>query len=131
MSSKRSGFTLIELLIVIAVMGILLAIAVPAYNDQVRKTRRAQAKADVQEIAQIMERFYTVNNTYTGYVLPAALGNSPRDGQVYYTITLTGRTASTYVVNAAPQADQTADRCGTLTLTQTGAKAPTTAGCWN
>jgi len=128
----KTGFTLIELLISVAVLGILVAIAVPAYNDQVQKTRRAQAKADVQEIAQIMERYYTVNNTYVAYAIPAALAVSPRTGTSWYAVTLTAAaTANGYTIQAVPQNDQATDRCGTLTLNQAGARTPTTDGCWN
>jgi len=128
----KTGFTLIELLISVAVLGILVAIAVPAYNDQVRKTRRAQAMADVQEIAQIMERYYTVNNTYVAYAIPTALAVSPRTGTSWYAVSLTAAaTANGYTIQAVPQNDQAADRCGTLTLNQAGARTPTTDGCWN
>ena len=59
-----AGFTLIELMIVVAVVAILAAIAVPSYQEQVRKSRRAQAKADIVEYVQMAERFFTVNNTF-------------------------------------------------------------------
>lgn len=131
-SKKQAGFTLIELMIAVVVMGILVSIAVPAYNDQVRKTRRAQAKADIQEITQIMERFYTVNNTYVGYTIPAALANSPRDGTPLYAISLTAAaTANAYTLQAVPSGDQVYDKCGNLGINQSGARTPTTAGCWN
>ncbi|MDW7601742.1 prepilin-type N-terminal cleavage/methylation domain-containing protein, partial [Stenotrophomonas maltophilia] len=54
------GFTLIELMIVVAVVAILAAIAYPSYSEHVRKSRRAQAKADLVEYAQLAERFHTV-----------------------------------------------------------------------
>ena len=76
--SAAAGFTLIELMIVVAVVAILAAIAVPSYQEQVRKSRRAQAKADLVEYAQMAERFFTVNNTYVGFTLPTT--QSPREG---------------------------------------------------
>ena len=61
--TQARGFTLIELMIVIAVIAVLTALAYPAYQDQVRKSRRAQAKADLVEYAQGAERYFTANNS--------------------------------------------------------------------
>ncbi len=58
------GFTLIELMIVVAVIAILAAIAYPSYQDSVRKSRRADAKAALLDLAQFMERNYTTANRY-------------------------------------------------------------------
>ncbi|MCC4620365.1 type IV pilin protein, partial [Xanthomonas cassavae CFBP 4642] len=62
-----NGFTLIELMIVVAVVGILAAVAYPSYAEHIRKSRRAQAKADLVEYAQMAERSHTTNNTYASF----------------------------------------------------------------
>ena len=64
---KLQGFTLIELMIVVAVVGVLAAIAYPAYTDSVLKGRRAQARAALTELLQQQERYMTQNNCYLGF----------------------------------------------------------------
>ena len=138
---KSSGFTLIELMIVVAIVAILAAIAYPSYQEQVRKSRRADAKAVLLEAAQWLERHYTVNNTYVvdfAADFPAALKKSPKDGgTAYYNITLGNLAQNTFTLTATPQATggQDKDKCGGLTLTHTGAKGvlgtgATVAQCW-
>ncbi|WP_428745033.1 type IV pilin protein [Variovorax sp.] len=61
------GFTLIELMIVVAVIGILAAIAYPAYTDSVLKGRRAQARTALLELMQQQERYMTQRNTYLDF----------------------------------------------------------------
>src|SRR5690554_7773304 len=62
----EKGFTLLELMIVVAVVGILAAIAYPSYMDSVRKSNRADAKAALNDAAQQMQRCYTLNSSYSG-----------------------------------------------------------------
>ena len=133
------GFTLIEIMIVVAIVAIIAAIAYPSYQDSVRKSRRADARAVLQEAAQFMERRYTENLT-AGYtsVDQAALAaqrldRSPKDGgTVFYNITLPVVTQTTFTLNAAPTGAQSSDVCGTLTLTNAGVKgsAKTVDECW-
>ena len=65
--ARSRGFTLIEVMMTVVIIGILAAIAYPAYQDQVRKGRRADAMAQLLTLAQAYERFYTSNNTYAGF----------------------------------------------------------------
>jgi type IV pilus assembly protein PilE len=69
--SRLRGFTLVELMIVIVIGAILLSLAVPAYTSSIRKTRRADAKTGLLELAGREERFLTTN--------PAGYTTTPTD----------------------------------------------------
>jgi type IV pilus assembly protein PilE len=132
-SKAMGGFTLIELMIVVAVIGILAAVAYPGYQDHVRKSRRAQAKADLVEYAALAERFHTVNNTYIGFMLPRTV--SPREGgTAHYNLALApAATQSTFTITATPQGGQVNDACGNLGLNHAGVKTNskgTLSTCW-
>ena len=123
----QSGFTLIELMVVVAVVAILVAVALPSYHESVRKGHRGQAKADLVDVAQQAERFRTVNNTYTGFSPPSdqspVVGTAKYDIEVEITGDGAGFTATASPVSGSSQAS---DRCGTLTINQAGTKWHTT-----
>ena len=98
------GFTLIELMIAVAVVAILASIAYPSYMDSVRKSRRGQAKADLVELAQILERYHTNNLVYpTGTSWTNPLPQSPRDGTAQYAIDVNvDKDGGTYTLTATP-----------------------------
>jgi type IV pilus assembly protein PilE len=123
------GFNLIELVIAIAIIGILAAVAYPSYNDSVRKSRRAEAKAALTEVAQWLERNYSETFDYdvdsAGRVLANNLiiTQTPKQGTTkYYSISLTHNTSDDFLLKATPQGPQADDGCKTLTLTHTGVK---------
>lgn len=146
--SAERGFNLLELMITLVIIGTLAAFAIPAYQDSVRKSRRADAKSVLLQAAQWMERRYTTNNCYdnpcgsgTAPALDTGLTASPAGcagANCYYNITLTAIAQNSYTLSAAPIAttDQTKDPCKTLTVDNTGAKGVTngatlSAGdCW-
>lgn len=119
----QRGFTLIEVMIVVVVIGMLAAIAYPSYQDAIRKSRRADARAVLSELTQFMERVYTENNTYMpGGANPTLpFTESPRDGtSKYYDLSLTAATATTYTLQALPKGSQSGD--GRLQISNTGAR---------
>ncbi len=126
---KPKGFTLIEVMITVAIVGLLAAIAYPSYQSHVIKTRRAQAKACLMELAQWMERYYTTHMSYAGATLPTTQCQSDLTG--YYTFALdTTPTATAFTLAAEAQGVQAAKdaSCTSLKLTYTGEKSP--EGCW-
>jgi len=138
---RMRGFTLIELVIVVAIIAILATIAYPSFQDAIRKSKRGQVKVDMVELAQRAERFYTANNTYTGFWNTVNSGNdvnSPASGTAAYKIGWSVATnGQTFTLTATPQSPQDKDvRCKTLTLTNTGKKditggpTGTAAECW-
>ena len=119
------GFTLIELMVVVAVVAILVAIAVPSYSEAVRKGKRGQAKSDLVELAQIMERFRTVNGSYdtsksTTFTNP--ITQSPQTGTADYTVAIESQSDTAFNLEATPTGGQSDDRCGVLSIDQSGAK---------
>jgi type IV pilus assembly protein PilE len=121
MKFRSRGFTLIELMIVVAIIGILAVIVYPTYTRQVQKSRRAQAKADLTELSQQLERQFTANRDYTGYTL--AFTQSPREAGATVAYGIVGNVqARAYVLTANAAGPQATDLCGNLTLTNTGVK---------
>ena len=120
--ARKNGFTLIELMIVVAVIGIIAAIAYPSYVDSVRKSRRADAETALMENAQRMEAFYAREGKYTNATL-----SSNKSPDEYYTLALNAG-ASTYTITATPAGDQAKDRIKGFRLDQTGKKEHTKDG---
>lgn len=131
-SRTHRGFSLIELMIVVAVVGILAAIAYPNYQDYLAKSRRAEARTALLQLSQFMERYYTNNGRYVDNagarpVLP--FDEVPRDdANPYYLIgfdedEVVGNEAVAYVLQATRSGLMSNDKCGTLILTSTGARS--------
>jgi type IV pilus assembly protein PilE len=136
-----SGFTLVEVMVVVAIIGILSAIAIPSYSDYVRRSQRAEARTILLEAAQFMQRFYSANDRYdrsrAGAVvaLPTALQLVPTGSAARYAISLSSVSTTAYTLQAAPLGSMAGDKCGTFTLTSVGRRDLTGAtdsvtNCW-
>lgn len=148
------GFTLIELMIVVAIIAILAAIALPSYTESVRKGKRADAQSALVGLASAMERRFTEMNNYCG----AGTGNDgdcpggstdlgaptifsaqvPIDGgTAYYDLSIEsiGASTTTYEIRAVRTGSMAGDKCGDFTLNQIGVQGlvnntDSVANCW-
>ena len=137
-SSRRAsnGFTLIEVMITVAIVAILASVAYPSYTSYIARGKRADARVQLLQAAQYMQRFYAANDSYTttrnniavATAMPANLKQSPADATApAYTLTVAASVTS-YTLTMAPvsSGSMAADECGSFILTSTGARTIST-----
>ncbi len=147
--SMQRGVTLIELVITMVIVSIIAAIAIPSYSSYIQRSRRAEAKTALLDMASLEERYFSTSNTYTanpqnlGYTaaaVPFTIGNG------YYQITAINviaavaplnttsvGTPASYTITATTFGTQAADTaCVTFTVSSTGQQTSTGTGttCW-
>jgi len=124
----KKGFTLVELMIVIAIIAILVALAIPSYARYIRKANRGEAQQLLMNWANNQEIWRANNTEY------ATLAQLPAPSGTNYTFSLPTRTATTFMLRAtASTASQLKDKegstsCSQLNLDQSNAKTP--PNCW-
>lgn len=136
---SQRGFTLIEVIVVVLILGILAAVAIPNYTEYIQRGRRADAKTALLQVAQWQERRRTETNSYatTTGQLPG-LATVRSNNAVIYNITIdAGATANAYTLTATRAGVMAADPCGDFTLTSLGIRGNlnlgggrTTEQCW-
>lgn len=133
----QNGFTLIEIMIVVAIVGIISAIAIPSYQNYVEETRRSTGQADLIQVSQWMERRYSETFDYSdggsAPTLPDKFKFSPQDrnaSNAFYRISFVAISADSFTLQAEPVNGQSGDDCGKLTLNEKGKKDADKSGCW-
>jgi len=122
------GFTIIELLIVIAILGILYAVALPNYTTYIQQSRRIDIQQLILQQITVLERQYTRVGGYPHtYQFPSS---------DYYTFSYQSNATqgksdgSKFKIIAVPKGSQGSDVCGTLEVDQSGNKKPEDDKCW-
>jgi type IV pilus assembly protein PilE len=137
MKLNQSGFTLVELMIVVAIIGILAAIAYPSYDDYVKRGNRTEGQALLSDASARQERYFAQNNAYitsNGDIAKLGLNNGNRSETNKYTLTVSKVNGDGGYTLTAEQGFNDA-KCGNLTLDALGKKDrtgsdKTVAECW-
>lgn len=124
-SKQQQGFTLIEMMIVVAIIGILAAIAYPSYQSYVIKTKRTNMMTEMQNIASEIESRKLAQGSYstisakvkTDFAKPY-----PTQGQALYNVTITDPLVSKWTINATPKTGEQMASDGNLSLNYQGIK---------
>lgn len=133
--TRKKGFTLIELAIVVTIIGILSALAIPAYSNYVTQSKRSDGRAGLLKMQMAQEK-YRANNPSYGTMANLGYAATIPSPAGYYNLSVSGTPNSTsYVLQAVPTFTDSA--CGTLTIDNTDAKTAsgtlsgTPTSCWN
>lgn len=127
--TRARGFSLIELMVVLVIITIIAAIAIPTYNRYTFRAHRADGQSMLLNIATAEERYYSTFNKY-GSLTDIGYSASPLvSDNLYYSGTVTlpaGGSAQSFTATATPMGVQVGDNtwCGTLTINSAGVKTP-------
>jgi type IV pilus assembly protein PilE len=137
---RQAGFSLVELLVVLVIMGVLSALALPGYSRYVQRGNRTEVMAALLEAQHFMERYYSANGQYLSPanavpMLPQRLQRIPLQGTVRYQLSVREATVNSYLLQAVPEGSMAGDVCGNLTINQTGLRGVlnsthSVAECW-
>lgn len=125
----KNGFTLIEMMIVVAIIGILAAIAYPSYQSYVIKTKRTDMMSEMQNIATQIESRKLAQGSYSAISAGVKTDFStayPRQGTQLYDVTITDPLVAKWTIIASPKTGTQMASDGNLSLNYQGVKCRTT-----
>ncbi len=123
-STNMVGFTLVELMVVVAIIGLLGAVAYPAYMDSVRTSRRNDGQAALLDAAQRLETYYARHSTYSTNLTDSNISDTSERG-FYNNLSITpcgSGIASCYILEIDPTGEQVADTVDGYRLYSSGRK---------
>ena len=129
MSINNKGFTLIELMIVVAIIGVLAAIAYPSYESYIVKSKRADMMSELQNVASNLQSEKLAQGKYSNALKTGLTGDYPRQGTALYTVSIGNEAGVTgtdltdkWLITSIPKTNQRMRDDGTLTLNHQGIK---------
>lgn len=135
MQSRTKGFTLLELMIVVMIIAILAAVAIPSYRQYVVRSHRTDAQRALMDVAGRQERYFYSNNGYADTL--AKLSASSNMAGSYYTVSIPSASSTDFTVTATAVGTQQKDDalCQTLSLNRAGVQQSTgsttnSPKCW-
>ncbi|MBI3148886.1 MAG: type IV pilin protein [Betaproteobacteria bacterium] len=135
---SASGYTLVELVTVVAVIGVLSAVAYPSYTGYVQRSNRAAAKSALEQVAQFMERQFTIKNAYPDASALSASGFAvvpvgATGGEIKYDVTISAVTPTSFTITATPASSKIDPTCNILSMDNIGNRTSSSgvaAECW-
>ena len=138
---RQAAFTLIEVMIVVAIVGILAAIAYPSYQEFIRRSARAEARAVVLNMAQLQERNFSDRGAYATvdgssaapWVASSYFSGTNYASRKYGIAVATANSNTTYTITATPENGHSDPKCGDLTLASDGTRGSSLGNavdCW-